>query len=135
MNGKRYLFASIVVTIFIFIWEWLWNSIVLNGYYQATAALWRTHEQMASLCGWMIAAYIIFAFIFCFIYTRCHRDGGVKRGFSFGFWLSLLITVMILVWYVVLPVPGILVFWWIVGGIIEVTISGLLVGAIYKNNR
>jgi len=87
---KRFIIAFIAAYIFLFIWGWLFNGVVLKDVYAETPNLWRSQSEMMSLFHWIM-----------------------------GF-------------YAVQPIPGKLILYGSIGGLIEMIIVGAMVGTIYK---
>jgi len=54
MSAKKFILASIVVTIFIMAFDFLFHGMLMASSYEQTASLWRPHEVMNSFMIWMI---------------------------------------------------------------------------------
>ena len=130
MNTKRYVSASICVFLFIFIYEWIFHGVFLKDAYLATAALWRPRGE--SIMSVMFLAQILFAFVFGFIFIKGFENKGLGEGFRYGLLIGLLFTPGHLMFYAVQPLPLNLVAAWIVGGIIESILAGLIVAGVYR---
>ena len=133
MNTKRLVISSIAVFIFIFIFEWLFHGMILADAYQATAQLWRTEADMQSHFYWMLLGQLLFAVMFCFIFTKGYQQKGLAEGARYGFYMALFISTTTLVMYAVTPYPGTLVTAWIIGGIVELVLAGMILAAIYRS--
>jgi len=135
MKGKQCLIASVVVFVVFFIVEYVVHGIFLKEIYQETADLWRPEADMKKMMWFMWLGYLIFSPIFVCIYSKGYEEGksGIGQGFRYGLSIGLLIAPLsALGWYAVLPIPGQLAVCWLVTGIIEFTLLGLVVGLIYK---
>src|SRR5438132_189210 len=51
---KRFVLAFIAAYIFIFLWGWLLNGVVLKDIYAQTPNLWRPQPEMMSFFHWII---------------------------------------------------------------------------------
>jgi hypothetical protein len=132
MNWKRFVTAFIAAYVFIFFWGWLLNSLVLRDVYAQTPNLWRTRSEMLSLFHWIIIGQALIVFSFVMIYASGFSGGGVKAGIRLGILLEIAAIGMRIGFYAVQPIPGNLIFYGSVSGLIEMIIVGAIVGAIYK---
>lgn len=129
---KRFVFAFIAAYIFIFFWGWLLNGVLLKDVYAQTPNLWRSQNEMMSLFHWIIIGQALVVFAFVMIYASGFAAGGVMAGVRLGILLEIAAIGMRLVIYAVQPFPGKLIVYGSVSGLIEMTIVGAIVGAIYK---
>ena len=129
--NKRFCLGFIVIAIYVVIYEWAFHGGVLGGAYQATANIWRPQESMMVYMPWMWAGQLLFAFMFCLIFTCLKCQAGVKTGALYGLVIGLLMSSGSLIFYAVLPVPLSLLIWWVVGGLLETVIAGIIFAAIY----
>jgi hypothetical protein len=132
MNWKRFLFAFIAVYVFLFLWGWLLNGVVLKGVYAETPSLWRSQTEMGSLFHWIIIGEGLLVFAFVMIYASGFAGGGVAAGIKFGILLEIAAIGMRCAMYAVQPFPGKLIVIGSISGLIEMIIAGAIVGAIYK---
>ena len=129
---KRFLFAFIGAYIFIFVWGWLLNGVFLKEVYAETPNLWRPQSEMMSLFHWIILGQALIVFSFVMIYATGFAGGGVIAGIRLGLLLEIAAIGMRLGFYAVQPIPGKLIFYGSISGIIEMVIVGAMVGTIYK---
>ena len=87
---------------------------------------------MRSLFHWIIIGQALIVFSFVMIYASGFAGGGVIAGIRLGLLLEIAAIGMRLGFYAVQPIPGKLIFYGSIGGIIEMIILGAMVGAIYK---
>ena len=130
---KRFLLAFIAAYIFIFVWGWLLNGVLLKDVYAETPNLWRPQSEMMSLFHWIILGQALVVFSFVMIYASGFAGGGVIAGIRLGLLLEIAAIGMRLGFYAVQPMPGKLIFYGSISGIIEMVIVGAMVGAIYKS--
>ena len=132
--NKRFCLGFVVIAIFVVIYEWIFHGGVLAGLYEATASIWRPAESMGAFMPWMMAGQLLFAFVFCllFVCTRCQTN--IKDGASYGLLIGLLMSAASLIYYAVLPIPFELLLWWVVGGIVESVLAGIIFALIYKRD-
>ena len=87
---------------------------------------------MRSLFHWIIIGQALVVFAFVMLYTSGFAGGGVIAGIRLGLLLEIAAIGMRLGFYAVQPIPGKLIFYGSIGGIIEMVIVGAMVGAVYK---
>ena len=129
---KRFILAFIAAYIFIFVWGWLLNGVFLKDIYAQTPNLWRQQSEMISLFHWIIIGQALIVFAFIMIYASDFAGGGVIAGIQLGVLVEIAAIGMRMGFYAVQPIPGKLIFYGSVSGIIEMIIVGAIVGAIYK---
>jgi len=129
---KRFILAFIAAYIFIFLWGWLLNGVLLKDVYSQTPNLWRTQSEMWSLFHWIIIGQALVVLAFVMIYASGFAGGGVMAGIRLGIMLEIAAIGMRLAIYAVQPFPGKLIFYGSISGLVEMIIIGAIVGAIYK---
>jgi hypothetical protein len=129
---KRFITAFIAAYIFLFVWGWLFNGVLLKDVYAERPNLWRSQSEMMSLFHWIIIGQALVVFAFVTIYASGFAGGGVIAGIRLGILLEIAAIGMRLGFYAVQPIPGKLILYGSVGGLIEMIIVGAMVGAIYK---
>lgn len=135
MNVKRWLFASLAVLVVFAALDMFINSALLTGLYQQTASVWRPPEEMQRMMWLFGVGYLIFAPFFTLIYAKGHEPAksGLGQGLRYGLYMGLVLSVMQnLIWYAVLPIPGVLAFYWFLGCMVESIAAGVAAGLIYR---
>src|SRR5437667_3024820 len=126
------LLAFIAAYIFLFVWGWLLNGVLLKDVYAETPNLWRPQSEMMSLFHWILLGQALIVFAFVMIYVSGFAGGGVIAGVRLGILLEISAIGMRLGFYAVQPIPGKLILYGSMSGLIEMIIVGAIVGAIYK---
>ena|SRR5438552_2677851 len=129
---KRFVFAFIAAYVFLFLWGWLLNGVFLKDVYAQTPNLWRSQSEMMSLFYWIIIGQALIVFAFVLIYASGFASGGVIAGIRLGILIEIAAIGMRLGFYAVQPIPGKLILYGSIGGLVEMIIVGAIVGAIYK---
>jgi hypothetical protein len=129
---KRFTFAFVAAYIFIFLWGWVLNGILLKDVYAESPGLWRPQSEMMNLFHWIIIGQALVVLAFVMIYASGFAGGGVMAGIRLGIMLEIAAIGMRLAFYAVQPFPGKLIVYGSISGLIEVIIVGAIVGAIYK---
>ncbi len=131
MNTNRYFIGSIVVFVFIVLYQLLLHNVVLAGMYEKAAHLMRDGGTAQFI--WLLIAFLIMAFGFCYIFTKGYENKGIGEGIRYG--LIIAVTFCItgsLIQYAVYPIPASWAIGWIIGSVIQWIIAGILVAAIYR---
>jgi len=129
---KRFLLAFIAAYVFLFLWGWLLNGVFLKDVYAQTPNLWRSQSEMMSLFHWLIIGQALIVFAFVMIYASGFAGGGAIAGIRLGILLEIAAIGMRLGFYAVQPIPGKLIIYGSIGGLVEMIIVGTIVGGIYK---
>ncbi len=130
LNVGRFLGASLAVCVAVFVLEVLIHGVLLHDFYRNP--LWRPCVTMLPK---HIAALVVSAVVFALAFTWIFHfvcKGRKFEGLRYGFYIWLLVTVsQTLMQYAFQPV-GEIALWWIVFGLPEMLILGLVASAIYK---
>lgn len=132
MKNKRFWLAFIVIAVYIVIYEWVFHGGMLKGLYDATASVWRPEETMEAFMPWMMFGQLLFAFAFCCLYSCSTCQGSLKSGACYGAVIGLLMGSVSLIYYAVLPISLELLGAWLVGGMIETVIGGVILSRVYQ---
>jgi len=132
MNRKKFFIAFIAAFVFMFLWGWLYNGVLLRDVYAEAQNLFRPQNEMMSLFHWIIIGQALLVFAFVSIFASGFAGGGIGAGIRLGILLEILAIGARLMIYAVQPFPAKLIVLWSVGGLIEMIIVGAIVGAIYK---
>src|SRR5919198_5956104 len=129
---KRFVIAFIAAYVFMFVWGWILNGVLLKDVYAEMPNLWRSQSEMMSLFHWIIIGQALLIFAFVAIYASGFAGGGVMAGIRLGILLEVAAIGMRMGIYAVQPFPGKLLVYSSVSGLIEMIVLGAIVGAIYK---
>ncbi|MFC1491688.1 hypothetical protein ACFLQ0_03765 [Nitrospinota bacterium] len=134
MNVKRYVLAALGVFVFLFVFEYLWHGVGMQGLYKQTASVWRPEKEMNQLFHWVIITQLAFAFVFAFIFTRNYEGKGLGEGFRYGVYMGLFMAVMQVGIYPYLPIPFSIAAAWFVGSLVAGIGGGVLLSLIYRDS-
>ena len=87
---------------------------------------------MLSFFHWILVGQALIVFAFVIIYVAGFAGGGIVAGIGLGILLEIAAIGMQMGVYAVQPFPGKLLIYASIGGLIEMIITGAIVGAIYK---
>lgn len=136
MNKKRFISCLIAVFAFVFAFEWLFHGTCLKEIYTSTAHLWRSEAEMRGpFFTWLVLAQFIFSTMFCYIFVKGYENKGLMEGVRYGFLIGVLLSSLSLMAYAVQPFPSKMIVYWIIGGIVECSIAGLIMAAFYQARK
>jgi len=129
---KRFVIAFIAAFIFIVLWGWFYNGVLLKDVFAEAQSLFRPRDEMMSLFYWIVIGQAGLAFTFVLIYASGFAGGGIATGVRLGIMLELLAVSARCAIYATQPFPAKFLVLTSVGGFIEMIVTGVIVGAIYK---
>jgi len=132
MNWKEFFLAFIAAFIFIFLWGWFYNGVLLKDAFAEAQSLFRPREEIMSLFDWIIIGQAGLALSFVMIYASGFAGGGIAAGVRLGIMLEILAVSARCMFYATQPFPAKLLVVISVGRFIEMIVTGLIVGANYK---
>jgi hypothetical protein len=134
MNTKRWLLASVAVLVVVAVLEFLIHGVLLSDLYRQTASVWRSEAEMQKMMWIFWVGMLVFAPFFALIYVKGYEKGkpGLGQGFRYGMYVGVMLSVMhSFGWYVILPIPLALAFYWLLGILVEFIAAGVAAGLVY----
>jgi hypothetical protein len=134
MNTKRWLLASVAVLVVLAVLEFLIHGVLLSDLYRQTASVWRSEAEMQKMMWIFWVGMLVFAPFFALIYVKGYEKGkpGLGQGFRYGLYVGVMLSVMhSFGWYVILPIPLALAFYWLLGILVEFIAAGVAAGLVY----
>ena len=135
MNTKRWLLASVAVFVVIAVMEFFIHGVLLSDMYQQTASVWREETEMQRMMWILWVGYLVFAPFFALIYVKGYEKGkpGLGQGVRCGLYVGAMLSVMhSFGWYVILPIPLVLAFYWFLTILVEFIAAGVAAGLVYR---
>jgi hypothetical protein len=132
MNWKKFFIAFFAAFIFIVLWQWFYNGTLLRPGFAEVQSLFRPREEVMSLFHWIIIGQAGLALSFVMIYASGFAARGIVGGVCLGIMLEILAVSARCMFYATQPFPAKLLILISVGGFIEMIVTGIIVGAIYK---
>ena len=86
---KRFIFAFIAAFIFIFLWGWFYNGVLLKDVFAEAQSLFRPREEIMGLFHWIIIGQAGLALSFVLIYASSFAGGGIAAGVRLGIMLEI----------------------------------------------
>lgn len=141
MNLKRYLFSTVILFVFISLYEMLIHDHLLIGLYENSSDVWRNYTEMEiKFANLSMSASLIYQFFlsawttFLYIHWRNVKGGGIQNSLFFGLCLGIFGGILTSSWYLWLPVPPTMGVYWFINGIAEGLGGGLVLGLTYRPN-
>jgi len=132
MNWKKFFFAFIAAFVFLFVFGFLWYGASMHGAHREVPTLLRPEADLKSYFGWIIVGHIVMAFFFTLLCARYVPSGHAGAGAMLGILVGLVYAGPHLISFAVQPLTFKILCGWIAGAVIQFTIAGAIVGAIYK---
>jgi hypothetical protein len=131
MNWKRLIVAALAVFVSVQVLEFALSTIFMKSANEEVASLWR--PDMRSKIWLMYVLSVLVALIFTYVFVKGREGKGLLEGVRFGLLMWLFITVpMNGAWWVMLPIPLAIVVRWILIGLVEMLVAGILAAVIYR---
>jgi hypothetical protein len=132
MNWKKFFFAFIAAFVFLFVFGFLWYATLMHDAHREVPTLLRSESDLKSYFGWLALGQFVMAFFFTVLCARCVPSGGAGAGALLGLLVGLVYAGPHLISFAVQPLTFKILCGWIAGAVIQFTIAGAIVGAIYK---
>lgn len=132
MNIKRLLLAIVAAFVIVFGTDFLIHGFWLSSDYEATKELWRSEAEMNARFHWMLMAQLIGAATFVIIWAKGFAGRGIGTGITFGLLMGLAQQVWAIIDHVVMPIPGALVAKWVLAGLVQCVLLGIVTALLYK---
>jgi hypothetical protein len=133
MSWKKLFLAFIAVWVFTFFYEFIFHGMIMHSSYEQAPSLMRPEAEFKANFPLLVLGQGVIAFFFTLIFVRGFGSGGgVAGGFRYGLLFGLLLCGANLIRYAAEPLTGTIVTSWCVGMVIQFSLTGLIVGAVYK---
>jgi hypothetical protein len=132
MNWKRFFLAFIAAFVFLFVFGFLWYGTLMQGAHREVPTLLRPETDFKNYFPWLVLGHVVMAFFFSILCTRFVPTGGAGTTATLGILVGLVYAGPHLISFAVQPLTVKILSGWIAGAVIQFTIAGAIVGAIYK---
>jgi hypothetical protein len=129
---KRFIIAFFAAFIFMFFWGWFYNGVLLKDVSAEVQNLFRPREEIMGMLHWIIIGQAGLALSFVLIYASGFAGGGIAAGVRLGIMIEFLAVSARCAIYATQPFPAKVLVLISIGGFIEMIVTGVIVGAIYK---
>jgi hypothetical protein len=132
MNIKRLILTIVAGFALIFATDFLIHGFWLTPDYEATKSLWRPEAEMHTHFHWMLFAQFLCAATFVIIWAKGFAGRDIATGITFGLLMGLFQGIWAIINYVVMPLPGALATKWLLAGIVQCVLLGIVTSLVYK---
>jgi hypothetical protein len=130
--NKKFWIAFIVVFIAMAILSFLTHGVILSSAYQSDAMknIWRPDMESKMWIYYLV--YLFVSFFYVLIYSKWQKGKGIIEGIQYGVYTGFLMSVpMAYSTYAMIPLPYSVAVQWLIYGLIQYIIMGILVSLIY----
>jgi hypothetical protein len=135
MNWKRLSSAAVLVFVALIVTELIIHLVVLKGCYEPLqeTGVFGPEGRISTYMWVKILIGAVFAYMFVFIFARGYEGRGLMEGVRYGIYITLFFNfVMAYLQFVLYGIPYSLVWSWIISGLVQNIIFGLIAAAVYK---
>jgi hypothetical protein len=133
MNPKRLIIGILTVFVGVWVTDFLIHGLWLQSRYAATMNLWRPEGDMQRHMLWLFLGQFIFAATFVMLWARGFATNGHLRcGILYGLFMSLFSQASTFISFAVQPLPRDIAVKWVLSGLVQGMLLGVLVFFIYK---
>lgn len=129
---KKFWIAFIVIFIAMSILSFIIHGLILAPTYQSDEMknIWRTDMQAKMWIYYIV--YLFISFFFVLIFSKGYTGKGIVEGVRYGIYIGFLMSVpMAYSTYAMIPIPYSVAVQWLIYGIIQYIILGIIAAAIY----
>ncbi len=135
MNRKKFWLAALFVYLAYVATTFIIHSVILRGYYMRPdiQTAWRPEAEMNAHSWVRFLTMAVFSFFFTFIFAKGHERKGLMEGIRFGIYIGLFtFFVSSFEQFIIYPIPYAVVWYWIVAGLIQSVLMGIIAALVYK---
>lgn len=131
MNWKRFFAAGLAAYVVVQAMDFIIDEVFMKSANESLKSLWR--PNMMSRVWVMYMVGVLVALLFTYIFVKGREGKGIAEGVRYGIiiWLFVNVPMSVSMW-VMLPIPYIIVLRWMLFGLLEMLVAGILVAVIYK---
>ncbi|MFL6551787.1 MAG: hypothetical protein DMF32_09340 [Verrucomicrobia bacterium] len=132
MNWNKFFVAFIAAFVFLFVFGFLWYATLMHDTHREVPTLLRPEADLKSYFRWLALGHFVMAFFFTLLCARYVPSGRAGAGAMLGLLVGLVYAGPHLISFAVQPLTLKILCGWIAGAVIQFTVAGAIVGAIYK---
>jgi hypothetical protein len=134
MRTGRLALATLALFAVALLWNGVLHLLILREANALVAALRRPNLDEMLWLSLLLTLGV--CALFAFGYARVARSGRLAEGIGYGLFFGLVAGLLVdLNQYLLYPLPGRVVFYWFLGGLIEFTLYGALITRLYPVAR
>ncbi len=135
MNRKKFWLTALLVYLVYMGTTFLIHGLVLGSYYMRPDVrdAWRPEAEMGAYAWIRFLTMAVFAFFFTFVFAKGYEKKGIMEGVRFGVYIALFtFFVGSFEQFIVYPIPYAVVWYWIVAGLVQSVLMGIVAALVYK---
>lgn len=132
MNWKKFFIAFVAAFVFLFVFGFVWYATLMHDAHREVPTLLRPELDLKSYFPWIVLGHLVMAFFFTLLCARFVPGGGAAATAMLGLLVGLVSAGPHLISFAVQPLTTKILGGWILGAIIQFTVAGAIIGAIYK---
>jgi hypothetical protein len=135
MNWSRLIWAAVVVFIALIVTDLIFQVGILGCTYDELGGqgIFRSESAIACYFWVKLITNAVFSFFFVFIFVKGYEGKGIIEGIRYGIYIWLFYYFVVSFnQFVLYGIPYFLTWYWIVIGLIQCIIFGILTAVIYK---
>ncbi|MDD8015219.1 MAG: hypothetical protein PHX45_05960 [Acidobacteriota bacterium] len=135
MNWKKFWVAAFLVYLVYLATMFIIHSLILGGYYMRpeVAGAFRPEAEINKYSWARFVTMAVFAFFFTFIFAKGCERKGIMEGVRYGVYIALFICfVTSIEQFIIYPIPYVMVWYWIIGGLVQSVLMGIVAALAYK---
>jgi|WetSurMetagenome_2_1015567.scaffolds.fasta_scaffold321235_2 hypothetical protein len=130
MNWKRFLWASLVITVVREGLDFPFDTFILLPDFRKLGLL---RPDVTSTAWLMFVVDVLVTLLFTYVFVKGREGKGILEGVRYGIVIWLFVTVPTgLGAWMLFPIPMTLIMKWVLNGLVLFLISGILAAAIYR---
>ena len=134
MNFARVAMAAVAAWVVSIPVGYVVNDIILKDTFTANAAVLRPEAEVMANVPLGFVFMLGGFFVFAYVYAKGYEGGqGIMEGIRYGVLVALMINCFAFSWwYITVPINGAMAVSMMIDAIVEYSLYGAIVGAIYK---
>jgi ABC-type multidrug transport system permease subunit len=135
MNWKKLWIAFLLVFVAYFATNMLIHTVILGDTYLRPDIQnsMRPEAEMGKYFWVRIVTMLVFSFFFTYIFAKGYERKGIMEGVRYGLIITLFyFFVTCFDQFIIYPIPYFVVWYWIIAGLIQAVIMGIIAALVYK---
>jgi hypothetical protein len=132
MDWKKFFFAFVAAFVVLFVFGFVWYATLMHDAHREVPTLLRPESDLKNYFGWLALGHFVMAFFFTLLCVRYVPSGPAGAGALIGLLVGLVYAGPHLISFAVQPLTFKILCGWIAGAVIQFTVAGAIIGAIYK---
>ena len=133
MNPKRLILVIVAVFVGVWVTDFLIHGVWLQSTYKETMSLWRPEPEMKAHMIWLMLGQLLATVTFVVIWSKGFPATASLGGAClYGVFMGLFSQANTFITFAVQPIPSSLAVKWVVSGVAQGALLGVLVFLVYR---